>query len=445
MMKKICSLLLFLFFAGMINAQDNLKSYSFGFQFSFIDFPTAQELRSNSLSDVIDSKGWRKIGRMEPAITLNYIQGLDNHFDFMSRLTTSFMRYPFRDASALANDDKFYAEADVNLNMKLLTDKFIIVPYLQAGIGAATTQKTFMAQIPLGVGLQIKIGKNTFINANSNYRIPVTANANYSLMHSIGFLGSVSNKKPKPIVAPPPPLPAEPSVSLPPLDTDGDGILDSLDLCPAVAGLAELKGCPDTDKDGIADKEDKCPEQAGLAKYDGCPIPDTDKDGINDEVDKCPDVPGVERYEGCPVPDTDKDGINDEEDKCPALAGKANEAGCPPVEYKINFANIQFKLGSAQLNAQSKKELDLLAKFLKENTDVKLYLNGHSDNTGTDERNAALSMERSRESAKYLTSKGVSSERLITEGFGSAKPLAENKSKKGRNLNRRVEFVLKRY
>ena len=56
----------------------------------------------------------------------------------------------------------------------------------------------------------------------------------------------------------------------------------------------------DTDKDGIADTNDKCPTVAGSAKYGGCPIPDTDGDGINDEVDKCPDKAGLAGNNGCP-------------------------------------------------------------------------------------------------------------------------------------------------
>lgn len=440
-MKRIF-FLLFLYFSlchSMLSAQDKIiKKPSFGFQFSLIDFPTANDLRETNLTAVVDAKQWYKLSRMEPSLTVMYAQGLHPKVDFMSRLTGSFLRYPFRTKSEIVEEDKIYVEADANVNLKLLTDRYIIVPYLQAGIGAATTQGTFMAQIPLGVGLQVKVGRNTFINLNSNYRIPVTAPANYSLMHSFGVLSSIYDDKP---VAPKP-LPPAPQPA-PPADGDGDGVVDSLDACPDVAGLADLKGCPDSDKDGITDKEDKCPNEAGIAKYGGCPIPDTDKDGINDEVDKCPNDAGVERYEGCPVPDTDKDGINDEEDKCPALAGTADEMGCPAVDYQSN--NILFALGSSVLNKKSKKTLDLLAKFLNDNSDVKAYLGGHADSTGTEERNSNLSLERAQKASAYLTSKGVAAERISTQGYAASKPAEDNKTAKGRAKNRRVEFSLKRY
>ena len=54
-----------------------------------------------------------------------------------------------------------------------------------------------------------------------------------------------------------------PEVPLKPTDFDGDGIPDEEDNCPDIAGLLELKGCPDTDGDGIADSEDQCPDFAG--------------------------------------------------------------------------------------------------------------------------------------------------------------------------------------
>ncbi len=56
-----------------------------------------------------------------------------------------------------------------------------------------------------------------------------------------------------------------------PVDHDGDGVLDSQDSCPKVAGLAKFKGCPDSDNDGIEDAVDNCPYEAGVASNNGCP------------------------------------------------------------------------------------------------------------------------------------------------------------------------------
>jgi len=226
-------------------------------------------------------------------------------------------------------------------------------------------------------------------------------------------------------------------------DTDKDGINDEVDKCPTVAGTAKYEGCPipDTDKDGINDEVDKCPTVAGLPKYEGCPIPDTDKDGVNDEEDKCPTVAGLPKYQGCPVPDTDSDGINDEEDKCPTIAGVAENGGCPLI--KFNAANVQFASGTATLTKAAKAELNKLVPIMTtQYPDIKVAIEGYTDNTGKPETNQKLSEKRANSVKTYLVSKGISADRLTTAGFGSEQPVEDNSTAAGRAKNRRVEFKL---
>ena len=241
------------------------------------------------------------------------------------------------------------------------------------------------------------------------------------------------------VVAEPPPPP--PVVEK---DTDGDGILDKNDKCPTVKGLAKYQGCPipDTDGDGVNDENDKCPTVKGLARYQGCPIPDTDKDGINDEEDKCPTVAGLARYQGCPIPDTDGDGVNNEEDKCPTVKGTVENAGCPELAKQYNFDNkkVLFVTGSAVLTKASKVELMKVVKALNEFPTLKLYVDGYTDNTGSDKINKPLSLKRASSVKAFLFSKKIDAERLLTQGHGSESPIADNKTAKGRTANRRVEF-----
>ena len=252
-------------------------------------------------------------------------------------------------------------------------------------------------------------------------------------------------KKAKPVVVEPP------VIVVPIKDRDGDGVPDDVDDCPDQAGPAALKGCPDRDGDGIADKDDACPDVPGIAKYKGCPIPDTDKDGINDEEDKCPTVAGVARYQGCPVPDTDGDGVNDEEDKCPNEAGPASNFGCPVIKTevieKVNTAakNIFFATGSAKLLAKSFPSLNNVVKVLADNPTYKVEIQGHTDITGTHEKNMLLSEQRAGSVRDYLLSKSVNSDRLSVKGFGPDKPIADNKTPAGRAKNRRVEMILTNY
>ena len=429
-----------------VNGQNNnlKKLPSLGIHFSGIDFKTAQDLRTKNLASLIRQKQWSKIDRLNPAITVSYMQGISNNLDLMTRLTGAFVAYPSRNTTNINYNQTFYLEADANINLKLLPDNYWVVPYLQAGIGISKERSNWMAYMPFGAGIQVNLLDAAFIHLNTGYRVPVTSKANYSLFHSIGISAPIVERK-KVVPPPPPPAPE------PPKDRDGDGVLDENDACPDAAGLAALKGCPDADKDGIADKHDKCANVFGLARYAGCPVPDTDKDGINDEEDKCPSVAGVARYAGCPIPDTDGDGVNDEEDKCPSVPGIASNAGCPEIKAevitKVAFAakNVFFNTGSYQLQKKSYAPLNEVAKILKDNPSLQLDVEGHTDNSGDAAKNQTLSENRAAAVKAYLVAQGVEGSRLTSAGFGSDRPLADNKTAAGKAKNRRVELKLRSY
>jgi outer membrane protein OmpA-like peptidoglycan-associated protein len=234
-------------------------------------------------------------------------------------------------------------------------------------------------------------------------------------------------------------------------DRDNDGVVDSLDTCPDQAGPATLNGCPDKDGDGITDINDRCPNIKGITKYLGCPIPDTDNDGINDEEDKCPTVAGVVRLLGCPIPDIDKDGVNDQNDKCPNEAGPASNFGCPEIQQeiieKVNLAakNIFFATGSTILLPKSYSALNNVVKILSENPSFKVDIEGHTDTTGTASKNQTLSENRAASVKVYLVSEGIDPSRITWKGYGSDKPIADNRTATGRAKNRRVEMKLRNY
>ena len=444
-MKKLLLLLFVIggFSAAFAQNKDLKKLPSLGIQFGTFDFKTATELKNTGLAYVVRQKEWYRASRINPALSLNYMEGVSNHIDFMGRLTAALVNYPVQNTATVSNGRKFYLEFDANVNVKLLPDNYWVVPYLQAGIGAGKERTNFMAYMPFGAGLQVNFSDAVFMHMNTSYRAPITSKGNNNLFHAIGF--SLPIKERKAVPPPPPPAPE------PPKDKDGDGVLDADDACPDVAGLAALRGCPDADKDGIADKDDKCPQQAGVARYNGCPVPDSDKDGINDEEDKCPQKAGVARYNGCPVPDTDGDGVNDEEDKCPSVAGIAANAGCPEVKEeiktKVEFAarNILFTTGDYQISKKSYAPLNEVAKILKDNPTLQLDVEGHSDNTGDAAKNQTLAENRAAAVKAYLVAQGIEAGRLASAGFGQDRPVADNKTAAGKAQNRRVELKLRSY
>ncbi|WP_268848516.1 thrombospondin type 3 repeat-containing protein [Flavobacterium aestivum] len=231
-------------------------------------------------------------------------------------------------------------------------------------------------------------------------------------------------------------------------DTDGDGITDASDKCPTIAGPAEFQGCPDTDGDGIADPDDACPEVAGLKQLKGCP--DTDGDGVTDASDKCPTVAGPASNGGCPELDSDKDGVIDKEDACPTVAGPASNKGCPEVteqvlqELKVQARAVYFVTGKAVLATADKGatdgRLEAIKEILKNYPNAKFAIEGHTDNTGSAKVNQKLSEDRAKVVMDKLIEKGVNPANLTSAGFGSTKPVATNKTKEGRALNRRTEI-----
>ena len=104
--------------------------------------------------------------------------------------------------------------------------------------------------------------------------------------------------------------------------------------------------------------------------------------------------------------------------------------------------NITFKTDSADLNSSFFSVLDSVSLVLKEYEKTIVEVAGHTDSTGSDQYNQALSERRAQTVATYLAGKGVMQQRMITVGAGESRPVATNDTADGRQLNRRVELTL---
>jgi outer membrane protein OmpA-like peptidoglycan-associated protein len=107
--------------------------------------------------------------------------------------------------------------------------------------------------------------------------------------------------------------------------------------------------------------------------------------------------------------------------------------------------NIFFSTGSAQLIANSYKPLGEMVKILQDDPNLKLDVEGYTDNVGSEAVNQALSEKRAYAVMQYFISKGINADRLHAAGYGLSKPIADNKTAKGRAMNRRVELKLRYY
>ena len=116
----------------------------------------------------------------------------------------------------------------------------------------------------------------------------------------------------------------------------------------------------------------------------------------------------------------------------PAVAGTA-----------IILENIQFNRGTSDFaDSRSIQVLDDFVLFLKENPEIKIRLEGHTDNAGDPSLNKDLSMKRASKIRGYLTINGIEFERVRISGWGGTRPIADNNTEEGRTINRRVELLI---
>lgn len=110
----------------------------------------------------------------------------------------------------------------------------------------------------------------------------------------------------------------------------------------------------------------------------------------------------------------------------------------------VSIYGIHFAFDSAKIDPGSEPVIEQIAKLLKNNTGLELFVVGHTDNKGSLEYNTNLSEQRAREVVNELVNKyGISSSRLTPKGLGYLAPVATNRTEEGRAKNRRVELVEK--
>jgi len=182
-----------------------------------------------------------------------------------------------------------------------------------------------------------------------------------------------------------PPYNTCPTAAAPAMDSDGDGVIDSLDQCPGTP-----KGAP-------VDKV-------------GCPL-DSDGDGVFDYLDQCPGTPkGV----------------------------MIDEKGCP-----LSFTlQIEFDFDKADIRPQYHEELKQASQFIQKYPAPKILIAGHTDSQGDDNYNMELSQKRAESVRQYLIDNfNIDAAKLVAKGYGETQPVADNATDAGRQKNRRVEVV----
>ena len=131
----------------------------------------------------------------------------------------------------------------------------------------------------------------------------------------------------------------------------------------------------------------------------------------------------------------------------PRVAQAPARAPAPPpapsVQERLVLRGVNFATNSAEIDPASAVVLDVAADQLRERRGVSVVVEGHTDSTGSDANNQALSQRRADSVRQYLVRKGVPAERLGARGFGESNPVASNDTADGRAMNRRVELEVR--
>ena len=215
-------------------------------------------------------------------------------------------------------------------------------------------------------------------------------------------------------------------------DTAGDGLNDG-------AEVREYKTDPnkaDTDGDGLKDGEE-------ISRYKTNPLkPDTDNDGLNDGEE-------VNRYKTDPLKaDTDGGSVNDgtEVTRGTDPLNPADDIAKKPETYKVEVGKaivlegVVFATGKADITPASAEILEKAFQTLQQNPDITVEIRGYTDTVGNRPYNMRLSQKRADAVRTFLVQKGIAATRITAKGFGPDNPVASNKTPKGRQQNRRIEF-----
>ena len=175
---------------------------------------------------------------------------------------------------------------------------------------------------------------------------------------------------------------------------------------------------------------------------------DSDKDGIVDESDKCPGTASAVAVDaqGCPL-DSDKDGVVDTADQCPntKFGLAVDRKGCPPpIEENVKIAiGVLFATGKTDINEDSTDDIKKLGDFMQTYPTTTTVIEGHTDSVGSAVLNKELSQQRAEAVREYLIKNyNIDPNRIKAVGYGSERPVADNATAEGRQMNRRIEAAV---
>jgi len=508
-MKKIIIIVVLGFLAIPLSAQviPEKKPSTLAFHVFYNDFNTTQLIRTSSLKNVLKNHLWTKIGAMQMGLGINYLKGIHKKVDFIASIDGSWTDYLFKDGTTNGSS-QFLFDTNVGLNLKLLTDRHTLVPYLSSGIGFSAYQGKTGFYVPVGAGLQFNVFNEAFIFTNVQYRRALSTNVNDHFYYAIGVGLSIGKTKIEPTKMLDTTRLVEPVKIAKPIQnkTIVISVIDQETNLPLADVAVNLSGIDGANFQALTNAEGNAIFTAispsdysisGVLNQINTSSQNLAKDAFvtdNNQIsltlkhnDPQFTLKGVVLNKTQNMPEGDvqikltketnqnkitKQSLTNtgifqtqlEADSDFSLVGKKanflsnivkistkglnrNTTLYVNLELAIEetkvgqslvLNNIYFEVGKGTLNTASSTDLDKVYQFLSDNTDIKLEIQGHTDNSGSLLLNNKLSQVRANSVVAYLTKKGVEKNRLTAKGFGPSSPIADNNTAEGRAKNRCV-------
>lgn len=346
------------------------------------------------------------------------------------------------------------------------------VPYLVLGLGDIVIRGSSVSDDSpfLNYGLTVKYFLEDYLALRADARHLLVYNNidtrnNYEFSVGLNYYFGKERKK----------------TPVPQPDADGDGVPNNLDKCPNTPKGVKIDkfGCPaDSDHDGVADSEDKCPSTPMGVTVDktGCPEALEKKEPAAAEppppaVVPLPAVPPAAPAPAAAAPQAPVE-VPAKPQPAELPPAKAVPAPAPvpvappapkPVPLPVPAAppvavpptpaaepmrvvgkklaktvTVQYKLDRSVIEGKYLKEIKAVAELIKSTPGATAVIEGHTDSTGSLQHNMELSKRRAESLKKTLVQMGVDPDVLTTVGYGPTKPVADNRTEKGKIKNRRA-------